>query len=84
MASDITLYTYFLSSCSSGVPVLVFSSDSSAGPFAIGQSVATMEYIVEAYSSIPAPLPPRGVLRSRALVRQLVCIVARDMQPNRI
>ncbi|KAL9061181.1 MAG: hypothetical protein Q9162_000326 [Coniocarpon cinnabarinum] len=51
-----------------------------AGPSVIGQSVAALEYLEEAFPSPPL-LPPLTNLAERAKVRQLVQIIASDTQP---
>ncbi|CAG9956022.1 unnamed protein product [Clonostachys rosea f. rosea IK726] len=119
--SDITLYSYFRSSCSArvrmsldikgipydyvpvnllkgdqlsdehravnpsaSVPLLVpkpsGSPDQHEGvPFRIGQSLAALEYLEEAYPETTRLLP--SDIRARAIVRALANIIAADTQP---
>lgn len=70
-------------SCS--VPLLVAPADpadpAARSPFAIGQSLAALEYLDEAHPGTPPGLPPPRDARARARVRALAAIVAADTQP---
>ncbi|KAH8170097.1 maleylacetoacetate isomerase [Sarocladium implicatum] len=65
---------------SASVPLLIQMT--SKGTTSIGQSLAAIEYLVEAHSdSGEALLPPPSDLRGRAAVRTLANIIACDNQP---
>ena len=69
----------FLSlNASQSVPVLV---DQAYNDFPIGQSIAALEYLEEAYPDKKQLLPPLSDLLARAKVRVLVNIIACDTQP---
>ena len=63
---------------SASVPVL---TDLSNDDFPIGQSIAALEYLEEAYPDRRALLPPLSDPLKRAKVRVLVNIIACDTQP---
>ena len=63
---------------SQSVPVL---TDSSARDFPIGQSIAALEYLEEAYPDREQLLPPLSEPIARAKVRVLMNIIACDTQP---
>lgn len=65
---------------SASVPLLVHSTPE--GPVSIGQSMAAMEYLVEAHPEVgDALLPPASDICGRAIVRVLANIIACDNQP---
>lgn len=59
------------------VPLLLKNAQQ---PLKIGQSVAALEYLEEVYPDVPL-LPSSADPRGRAIVRQLVNIIACDVQP---
>ncbi|KAK4495238.1 hypothetical protein PRZ48_013567 [Zasmidium cellare] len=61
------------------VPLLIHHHDGSAKPTIIGQSIAALEYLDEAFPNTK-PLLPRDAA-SRARVRSLVALLAGDMHP---
>ncbi|TPX10419.1 uncharacterized protein E0L32_008638 [Thyridium curvatum] len=68
---------------SRSVPTLVVTSSGGgeADAVHIGQSVAALEFLEEAFPDAPALLPAARDLAARALVRTLVQAVVTDMQP---
>src|SRR5436190_8942136 len=68
---------------SASLPVLVRKTrqGDSEQHFAIGQSIAALEYLEEACPHTRALLPPLSNPTTRAKVRNLVNIVACDIQP---
>ncbi|GAO13433.1 uncharacterized protein UV8b_00581 [Ustilaginoidea virens] len=64
---------------SASVPLLACRAPPHAG-FAIGQSLAALEYLEEMHPEAPC-LPPPGDARGRATVRVLCAIIAADTQP---
>jgi maleylacetoacetate isomerase len=78
--------TYKKLNPSASVPALVIPASDSAtqhtSTFAIGQSIAALEYLEEAYpNATPRLLPPISEPGGRAAVRSLVQIIASDVQP---
>ena len=67
-----------LLNASQSVPVL---TDPAAKDFSIGQSVAALEYLEEAYPDRKQLLPPLSDPVARAKVRVLMNIIACDTQP---
>lgn len=72
--------TEYLQLNPSGVVPALSIHDNSNGVVIIGQSVAIMEYLEEAYPEPPL-LPQTSDYAERARVRQLVQIIACDTQP---
>ncbi len=66
---------------SQSVPALVVPTGKDDESFCIGQSVAALEYLEEAYPDTPRLLPSISNFAARAAVRSLVQIIASDMQP---
>ncbi|KAI9740349.1 MAG: hypothetical protein M1834_004928 [Cirrosporium novae-zelandiae] len=67
-------------SCS--VPVLIIHSRNNMKDTVLTQSIAALEYLDEAYPDIgPALLPSEDEVLARAHVRELVQIIASDIQP---
>ncbi|KAI9902328.1 hypothetical protein N3K66_001680 [Trichothecium roseum] len=67
-------------SCS--VPLLVVNNpNDDTPPFAIGQSLAALEYLEEAHPETTPLLPPASSPRRRAAARALAAIIACDIQP---
>lgn len=69
---------FSLLNASQSVPVLV---DQANNDFPIGQSIAALEYLEEAYPDKKQLLPPLSDPLARAKVRVLVNIIACDTQP---
>ena len=69
---------FLLLNASQSVPVLV---DQANNDFPIGQSIAALEYLEEAYPEKKQLLPPFSDPLTRAKVRVLVNIIACDTQP---
>ncbi len=65
---------------SQSVPALVIPSKDHES-FSIGQSVAALEYLEEAYPETLKLLPPPSDPVARAAIRSLVQIIASDIQP---
>jgi maleylacetoacetate isomerase len=70
---------------SQSVPVLIVSSKEDRdheSSFSVGQSVAALEYLEEAYPETPTLFPaPSGDPVARAAIRSLVQIIVSDIQP---
>lgn len=66
---------------SQNVPTLVVRESDNGKEFLIRQSVAILEYFEEAYPHAPRLLPPAVDVEARAKVRELVNVVACDIQP---
>jgi maleylacetoacetate isomerase len=65
---------------SASVPTLVVKSTPN-GEIVIRQSIAILEFLEEYFPENPALLPPRNQVAQRAKVRELVNIIACDVQP---
>jgi maleylacetoacetate isomerase len=72
--------TYTSLNPSRSVPTLIVSENGEE-EFVIRQSVAILEYFEEAFPDTPRLLPPPADLAARAKVRDLVNIIACDLQP---
>lgn len=75
--------SYFLQNINPGglVPALVIANGAGEPVVTITQSVAILEWLEEAYPSTTPLLPPVDEPLRRARVRELVNIIAADVQP---
>lgn len=70
--------TYHALNPSGTVPTLISPAHND---LKIGQSIAALEFLEEAFPATPSLLPPAEDVAGRATVRQLVAIIAADTQP---
>ena len=63
------------------LPVLTITTDSMSSPIIVRQSTAILELFKEAFPDSKALLPPPHDVSERAKVRELVQIIASDVQP---
>jgi maleylacetoacetate isomerase len=78
LKSDQTSPEYTLTNPSASVPTLTVTSSGSA-PIVIRQSIPILEFLEEYFPNTPRLLPENPVERAR--VRELVNIIASDLQP---
>lgn len=66
---------------SKNVPTLIVRNPQTGSEFPIRQSIAILEYFEDQHPELPALLPPKSNAEARAKVRELVNVVACDIQP---